>query len=208
MIEARAAAAIRDAASPARFQGITRRAFALGVGITVLVNLLPAYSAYIVHSSRMVFAHLPMATMVVFTLIAWPLNLLLGWMNRAWALTRGEMILVFSMGWIAGLVPAANFMGLFIGGIAAPYYYASAENRWGDYLLDYLPGWALPTNDAGQMTWFFEGKPTGPDKNLTGLRLQNPIRSPINRLKVFHKAVNNKFLKIQHHYCGSPHVKG
>jgi len=163
MVDVKTQKAIQDIVSPQRFQGITLRAFALGVGVAVLVNLLPAYSAYIVHSSRMVFAHLPMATMVVFSLIVWPLNIVLGRLNRNWALSRGEIILVFSMGWIAGLVPAANFMGLLIGGIAAPYYYASAENRWGEYLLDYLPKWAVPTNDAGQMTWFFEGKPANVD---------------------------------------------
>ena len=115
MVGVKTEKAVQEVASPQRFQGITLRAFVLGVGVTVLVNLLPAYSAYIVHSSRMVFAHLTMATMVVFTLVAWPLNVFLGRLNRRWALSRSEMTLVFSMGWIAGLVPAANFMGLFIG---------------------------------------------------------------------------------------------
>ena len=144
-------------------QGITVRAFVVGALLTVCVNLLPAYSAYIVHSSRMVFAHLPMATMVVFTVLAWPLNVLAGRLNPKWALSQGEMIVVFSMGWIAGAIPAANFMGLFIGGIAAPYYYASPENQWADYLLDGLPKWAVPPNQAEQMGWFFEGKPPGSD---------------------------------------------
>jgi len=143
--------------------GVTLRAFLVGTVVTVIVNLLPAYSAYIVHSSRMVFAHLPMATMVVFTALAWPLNALAGRINPRWALSQGEMVVVFSMAWIAGAVPAANFMGLFIGGIAAPYYYATPENQWGDYLLDGLPKWAAPPNHAEQMAWFFEGKPPGMD---------------------------------------------
>ena len=155
----RAAARTEASVQPARFRGVTPRAVAAGAGVTVLVNLLPAYSAYIVHSSRMVFAHLPIAAMVVFTLVAWPLNILLG--KRGRALNRGEMAVVFCMGWIGAGVPAANFIGLFLGGIAAPYYYASPENRWEEYLLGDLPGWALPANDAGQMTWFFEGKPPG-----------------------------------------------
>lgn len=138
---------------------VSIRAVVVGIIVTSLVNLLPAYSAYIVHSSRMVFAHLPMAAMVVFTALAWPLNALAGTINRSWALRRGEMIVVFSMAWIAASIPAANFMGLLIGGIAAPYYYATPENRWGELLLDYLPTWAVPTNKADEMTWFFEGKP-------------------------------------------------
>ena len=153
----------RDLHPESKHLSVTTRAFCVGIAVTFLVNLLPAYSAYIVHSSRMVFAHLPMATMVVFTVLAWPLNVLVARVKPQWALSRGEMVVVFSMGWIAGAVPAANFMGLFIGGIAAPYYYASPENQWGDYLLDGLPKWAAPPNDANQMTYFFEGKPPGVD---------------------------------------------
>lgn len=139
--------------------GVTVRAIAIGAAISVLTNLLPTYSAYIVHSSRMVFAHLPMATMVVFTLVAWPLNMALRALHPGWALHRGEMVVVFCMGWISAAIPAANFMGLLIGGIAAPYYYATTENRWSEYILDHLPQWAVPSNAAGEMTWFFEGKP-------------------------------------------------
>jgi hypothetical protein len=108
----------------------------------------------------MVFAHLPMAAMIVFTVLAWPLNGLAGYIKRSWALRRGEMVVVFSMAWIASSIPAANFMGLLIGGIAAPYYYATPENRWGELLLDHLPRWAVPSNRADEMTWFFEGKPS------------------------------------------------
>ncbi|MDE2724795.1 MAG: hypothetical protein OXI59_15595, partial [Gemmatimonadota bacterium] len=142
----------RDLHPESKHLSVTTRAFCVGIAVTFLVNLLPAYSAYIVHSSRMVFAHLPMATMVVFTVLAWPLNVLVARVKPQWALSRGEMVVVFSMGWIAGAVPAANFMGLFIGGIAAPYYYASPENQWGAYLLDGLPKWAAPPNHAKQMS--------------------------------------------------------
>jgi len=145
----------------AQIQGrVTPRSIVVGLVVTCLVNLLPAYSAYIVHSSRMVFAHLPMAAMVVFTGLAWPLNSLVGSINRSWALRRSEMIVVFCMAWISASIPAANFMGLLIGGIAAPFYYATPENRWGELLLEYLPTWAVPSNKADEMTWFFEGKPS------------------------------------------------
>lgn len=140
---------------------VRSRAFVLGVCATVLVNLLPAYSGYVVHSSRMVFGHLPMATMIVFATVVWPFNALLGQVAPRWVLARAEMIVVLAMVWIGGSIPAANFMGLLLGGIAAPYYYATPENRWGEFLLDSLPGWAVPSNRSGEMTWFFEGKPSG-----------------------------------------------
>jgi hypothetical protein len=155
-----AAFSASESTSASASVGVTPRALVVGLVVTCLVNLLPAYSAYIVHSSRMVFAHLPMAAMVVFTAAAWPLNGLVGAVHSSWALRRGEMVVVFCMAWISAAIPAANFMGLLIGGIAAPYYYATPENRWSELLLDYLPKWAVPSNRAGEMTWFFEGMPT------------------------------------------------
>jgi hypothetical protein len=150
---------INSTSKDSPYAGVTAKAISVGLVVTCLVNLLPAYSAYIVHSSRMVFAHLPMAAMVVFTALAWPLNAAVGAVNRSWALRRGEMIVVFCMAWISASIPAANFMGLLIGGIAAPFYYATPENRWAELLLDYFPSWAIPPNRADEMTWFFEGKP-------------------------------------------------
>ena len=142
-------------------RSVRLRAFVLGVCATVLVNWLPAYSGYIVHSSRMVFGHLPMATMIVFATVVWPLNGVLGRFSRRWALVRRELVVVLAMVWIGGSIPAANFMGLLLGGIAAPHYYTTPENRWGEYLPGALPTWAVPSSRSDQMTWFFEGKPPG-----------------------------------------------
>ena len=85
----------RDLHPESKHLSVTTRAFCVGIAVTFLVNLLPAYSAYIVHSSRMVFAHLPMATMVVFTVLAWPLNVLVARVKPQWALSRGEMVVGF-----------------------------------------------------------------------------------------------------------------
>ena len=106
-------AVLRDPAS------VTPRAVLVGLAVTCLVNLLPAYSAYIVHSSRMVFAHLPMAAMVVFTAVAWPLNAVVGQVNRQWALRRGEMVVVFCMAWQGGFAAACRSRGC---GAPAPHH--------------------------------------------------------------------------------------
>ena len=39
------------------------------------------------------------------------------------------------------------------------YYFASAENQWGEFVIPHLPAWLLPSNDGLAMTWFFEGLP-------------------------------------------------
>ena len=131
-----------------------------GVGV-MLANLLACYSAYVVHSSRLVFGHLPMAALVVFVFVCLPIQIALRMLCPRWALSRGGVVLVFCMVWLGGTMPAAAFSGLLVAAIAAPYYYTTPENQWGTYFIEYLPRWALPSNENGAMQWFFEGAPKG-----------------------------------------------
>ena len=140
---------------------ITWRAILLGVVAVAASNALAIYSPYIVRSSRFVFSHLPAACLVILVFIVLPVNLLLGLIRRSWALTRGELLVVFSMDWVGATMPAQNFIGLLIGTLATPYYYASPENKWSDYFLQQLPTWAVPPNTGDAMRWFFEGMPPG-----------------------------------------------
>ena len=87
---------------------ITWRAIALGVVAVAASNALAVYSPYIVRSSRWVFSHLPSACLVVLIFIVLPVNLVLGLMRRSWALTRGELLVVFSMDWVGATMPAQN----------------------------------------------------------------------------------------------------
>lgn len=131
-----------------------------GVGVA-LANLLACYSAYIVHSSRLVFGHLPMAALIVFVFVCLPLQTLLRIVSPRWALSRAGLVLVFCMVWLGGTMPAAAFSGMFVAAIAAPYYYATPENQWAIYFIEHLPTWAVPSNENAAMQWFFEGAPKG-----------------------------------------------
>jgi len=136
-------------------------ALVLGSLGVVLANLLACYSAYVVHASRLVFGHLPMASLLVYVFVIMPVQTALRIAAPRWSLSRQGLVLVFCMIWLGGTMPAAAFSGLFVGAIAAPYYYATPENQWGTYFIEHLPAWAMPSNEGGAMQWFFEGAPEG-----------------------------------------------
>jgi len=144
-----------------RSGGASWRSIVIGALGVAAACFIAQYSAYIVHSSRMVFAHLPMAAMLVIVFLVLPTVAVVNRFFPRSRLSRADLIVIFCMVWIGATMPAANFAGLLITTIAAPYYFASYENRWADYFHPYLPKWALPTSTGDAITWFFEGKPAG-----------------------------------------------
>ncbi|MDA0710925.1 MAG: hypothetical protein O3B73_12020 [bacterium] len=145
----------------AQADGVTVRCVILGLGLVVCVNTWPIYGLYVVHINQMVFSYMAMALMIPFALLSLGFNVLL---RRYWpcmAFSPLEMAVVFSMGLVGSLFPLMNFTGLIMGHLATPYYFASAQNRWSEFLHPHLPAWLFPTDDGGAMRYFFEGLPPG-----------------------------------------------
>ena len=139
---------------------VTARAVLLGLTVTVVVNYWITYSEYLSHSSRMNISQFPLALFAVFAAVVVGNGLL----RRACpsvGLARGELFLVLSMGTVAAIIPTAGVAGFLIGVMASPYYFASPENRWGEFILPHLPSWIAPMDRGKAMTWFFEGVPKG-----------------------------------------------
>jgi len=139
---------------------VTPRAVLLGLTVTVAVNYWITYSEYISHSSRMNVSQFPLALFAVFAAVVVG-NGLLRRACPAAGLARGELFLVLSMGTVAAIIPTAGVAGFLIGVMASPYYFASPENRWGEFILPHLPSWIAPMDRGKAMTWFFEGVPKG-----------------------------------------------
>ena len=64
--------------------------------------------------------------------------------GRAFVLSPSEWITVFSMGMISAIGPNYGVSGYLVGMMASPYYFATPENRWAEYLHPQLPGWLIP----------------------------------------------------------------
>ena len=77
---------------------MTKRAFIIGLLMAVWVNLWPAYTSLIVHSSRADHAHLSLAMLIPFVFLL-GFNLILE--RRQKHLSASELITVCSMGMVA-----------------------------------------------------------------------------------------------------------
>lgn len=134
---------------------ITARAIVLGA-LTIAANFY-----YIVNVGQRlgigsyVHSQFPMATFMPFVLWLF-LNTALRALWPRVALSRGEMLTLFSMLWVVGTIPQLGWMTYWTSIVGAPSYFATAENQWEELFFDYLP-WHVFANASPRVVdpfWF------------------------------------------------------
>ena len=131
---------------------VTFRALVMGTFLTVMATIAGSYARFILHTTRLDQNHLSL--IAVFPIVIIALVLL-----RPLKLTRGELVVMFTMALIGATMPT-YFVGKLIANIAVPYYLATPENQWAAYYEPYVSDWAvLPPGET--LRWFFEGLPAG-----------------------------------------------
>ena len=136
---------------------MTKRAFIIGLLLSAWANLWPTYTSLIVHSSRADHAHLPLAMFIPFLVILCG-NVLLE--RRGIGLSPSELLTICSMSMVASCMQGEWLSGYLVGMIAAPYYFATPENRWEELLLQYIPSWTV-IPDRNLVQGFYEGLAPG-----------------------------------------------
>ena len=136
-------------------------ALLVGAVMAAVVDLYVFASDYIFVSSRLTFGYLPMGAMLPFLVfIMFVVPLVRALAPRA-AFTTEELVVVFVMTLVGSVFPTLSMVGFIPSVMATPFYYATTENEWGSYILPHLSTWAFPSNEGGQMAWFFQGMPEG-----------------------------------------------
>ena len=139
--------------------GLTLRSLILGIIQVLVVCLGGPYAIWVLGSSEITWSFFPISVGFSFCCLIL-FNILLKAININWALRPAEIITVMVMGLVTTGIPIF-IMGFVLSIPTTPYYVASAENQWGNYVLPHLPAWLLPSNEGLAMTWFFEGLPIG-----------------------------------------------
>ena len=116
------------------------------------------WATVLLRASRVNRSHFPMGLLLPFAVLAF-LNLLVRRPGIARALSRGELRVILGLGLIGAFFLAYGLAGYLVGVIAAPYYFATPENRWADLLHGHVPGWAVLRNEDLAATRFYEGVP-------------------------------------------------
>jgi hypothetical protein len=143
-----------------RREGITLRGVLVGLVTVSWIIFWNSHAEYLAHTSRMNISHFPMVLLCTFVLMALG-NQALRWVHASWALRQSELLVVLVMGLLAAAVPAYGLTSFFLGMISVPYYLATPENQWAEYIHPHLSHWLVPSNEGHAMQWLYEGLPAG-----------------------------------------------
>ena len=124
----------------------------LGTLLCCLATVAGSYARFVLHTTRLDQNHLSMAAVV-------PLVLIAACLARPFRISRGEMIVIFSMALIGATMPT-YFIGKLIANITVPYYLATPENQWATHFGSDLANYAV-LGRGPALEWFFEGLPRG-----------------------------------------------
>ena len=137
----------------------TWRALIIGLAFVAFVNVAGPYALWVMRSSAMASGYLPLGVIFPFFLLV----LLNGMLIRFFpgkALSREELILIFVMALVGAAIPTWGVTGYLLSVTAAPFYYATAENRWAEHLHPHSPPWLVLT-DRAALNGFFNGLSEG-----------------------------------------------
>ena len=142
-------------------RGITVRSILLGVAMSVAVGVWVNYVEFSLNNARMTLSHFPMGTLMIYLSLVFLANPVYRWLSRGPGLSSTELLVILAGGLAGGTIPAIGMTGYILGALAAPYYFATTENQWAEYLHPHIPGWVAPQNVDQSMADLFEGLPSG-----------------------------------------------
>lgn len=135
----------------ARPGGVTRRVVVLALVIAVLFGYIIPIVDVKLSNTFLGAAHLPpgaIAALLIFLLIV---NPLLGLISQKLRFTRNEILTLYITCLFSTLVPGHGGENFFVGTLIGPFYYATQQNQWLEFLQPYLKPWFTPAlADGGQ----------------------------------------------------------
>lgn len=138
--------------------GLSPRAFLIGLGLCALLGIWLTYNRMVVQGPFMGWYFLDRGVLFLFFCLAVLLNPLLGLLKRRYALGRGELLAIYAM--LLLLMPAWAMTKALLGFMTGVTYYASPEMRHLEAVLPYSLPW-LAVLDAEPVRWLYEGLPKG-----------------------------------------------
>jgi hypothetical protein len=113
---------------------ITGRSVVLALVTAVVMAYAQNVLEMVLHAGSLVKSSFPVALILGF-LIWLVINMIIARVSPKSVLSRHEMMIIFGTMWIAGMMPGVGWMGYFIGGLPAPHFFATPENRWAELFL-------------------------------------------------------------------------
>ncbi len=133
------------------------RVLALGLALVLIINTSDTFITNVAGSSLLTLEHFPIILMMLFLPLIVVVNPVLRRLGSRGVSTQ-ELVAVMTIGILGSSIPALirDVMRY----ITSPFYFASAENQWAEYVLPYLPHWAIVGADSAEAyeaRMFYEG---------------------------------------------------
>ncbi|HUT33984.1 MAG TPA: DUF6785 family protein [Planctomycetota bacterium] len=137
------------------------RAILVGAALAAVINVWEPFGYYVSQGLWMRFGYISVAVLLPFLLLVFPVNVLLRAVRRDMAFQPWELVIIFSMGMVAAVFPSLGIIGFLLSYISAPFYYASPENFWAEWMSRTMPRWLAPSDTGRAVEWLFNGLPRG-----------------------------------------------
>jgi hypothetical protein len=135
---------------------MTKRAFLIGSALSLAIGLTLPVTEFLIQGTRLgLSSATPAAFFMLFLILIGP-QLFLKSLKPGWALSRGELLVIFSMMMVATVIPTRGFGGPFFSMITGAIYYATEENEWAKLIQPYLSE-TVVVKDIGAVRQMYEG---------------------------------------------------
>ena len=136
--------------------GLTWRSLLIGVAACVFLGDWSQYAELIIHGTQITLTYPPIGGFFIFLCIYLFFNVILKLFHRALALSRAELVFIFTTIVMGSGIASIDLAQKLIPMIAGHYYYASAENQYELLFLPHLAEWLAPS-DPRVVKGLYEG---------------------------------------------------
>ena len=124
--------------------GVTWRIVLISLLLAALFGTMIPILDFKIRNTKLGAGHLPVGSVGVLIVLLLMINPLLKRVRKQWAFTRNETLTLYITTLFSTLVPGMGTENLFVSYIIAPFYYATRENKWLEWLQPYLKPWFTP----------------------------------------------------------------
>lgn len=125
-------------------RGVTLRVVILSLALAVVFGYIIPVIDIKLNNTYLASVHLPPGAVAVLLILLLIVNPLLKLLAGRLAFSRNEILTVYIACLFSCLVPGHGAENFFVSNLIGPFYYATRENKWLDFLQHYLKPWFTP----------------------------------------------------------------
>jgi len=140
--------------------GLTARSVIIGTLLCVFMSYWSQYAELVIHGTQISLTYPPIGAFIIFVCLYAISNIGLRALWPPLALTRPELVVIFTMLVISAGISSIDLAQKLIPMITGPYYYATAANHYQELFWEYIPAWMAPSGER-VVRGLYEGSARG-----------------------------------------------